>query len=44
VRRHLAFFTWPALHRNVQVLLAQHGNDAGVIGAASMAASRIESA
>jgi glucokinase len=43
VRRHLAFFTWPALHRNVQVLLAQHGNDAGVIGAAAMAASRIGS-
>jgi glucokinase len=43
VRRQLPLFTWPALHRNVQVLLAQHGNDAGVIGAAAMAASRIGS-
>jgi glucokinase len=41
VRRHLPFFTWPALHRNTQVLLAAHGNDAGIIGAAALAAQRI---
>jgi glucokinase len=42
VRHHLARFTWPSLHRNVRVLLAHHGNDAGLIGAAVMAAQRLD--
>jgi glucokinase len=42
VRSHLSGFTWAALHRNVQVLLGQHGNDAGILGAAAMAATRAE--
>jgi glucokinase len=41
VRHHLARFTWPSLHRNVRVLLAYHGNDVGLIGAAVMAAERL---
>ncbi len=41
VRRHLGSFTWPALHTNVQVALAHHGNEAGLIGAATMAAQRL---
>jgi glucokinase len=41
VRRQLASFTWPALYKNVQVLLAQHGNDAGLIGAVAMATRRL---
>lgn len=40
VRKHLPFFTWPNLYRKSQVLLAQLGNDAGLIGAAAMAARR----
>jgi glucokinase len=41
VRRHLGSFTWPALHKNVQVALAHHGNEAGLIGAATMAAQQL---
>lgn len=41
VRRHLPLYTWPLLLRNAQVLLARLGNDAGMIGAAAMAAQRI---
>jgi glucokinase len=41
VRKHLPSFTWPNLFRKSQVLLAQLGNDAGLIGAAAMAARRI---
>jgi glucokinase len=37
VRKHLPSFTWPNLYRKSQVLLAQLGNDAGLIGAAAMA-------
>jgi glucokinase len=43
VRSQLAGFTWAALHRDVRVLLGQHGNDAGILGAAAMAATRAES-
>jgi glucokinase len=42
VRRHLPSFTWPILYRNVQVLLAELGNDAGMMGAAAMAARRLK--
>jgi len=38
----LPSFTWPNLFRKSQVLLAQLGNDAGLIGAAAMAARRME--
>lgn len=42
VRHHLPSFTWPMLYRNAQVLLARLGNDTGLIGAATMAAQRLE--
>jgi glucokinase len=42
VRKNLPSFTWPNLYRKSQVLLAQLGNDAGLIGAAAMAARRME--
>ena len=42
VREHLPSFTWPNLYRESQVLLAQLGNDAGLIGAAAMAGRRME--
>jgi glucokinase len=41
VRKHLPSFTWPNLFRKSQVLLAQLGNDAGLIGAAAMATRRM---
>jgi glucokinase len=41
VRKHLPSFTWPNLYRNCRVLLAQLGNDAGLIGAAAMAARKM---
>ena len=41
VCRHLPAYTWPKLYRNAQVLLARLGNDAGMIGAAAMAAQRL---
>jgi glucokinase len=41
VRKNLPSFTWPNLYRKSQVLLAQFGNDAGLIGAAAMAARRM---
>jgi glucokinase len=41
VRKHLPSFTWPNLYRKSQVLLAQLGNDAGLIGAAAIAARRM---
>ncbi len=41
VRKHLPSFTWPNLYRKSQVLLAQLGNDAGLIGAAAMAGRRM---
>lgn len=43
VRKHLPSFTWPNLFRKSRVLLAQLGNDAGLIGAAAMATQRLES-
>ena len=43
VRKHLPSFTWPRLYHNAQVVLAQHGNDAAIIGAAAMATQRLES-
>jgi glucokinase len=41
IRKHLPSFTWPNLLRNTQVLLAELGNDAGVVGAAAMAIQRM---
>ena len=41
VRKHLLSFTWPNLLRNAQVLLAELGNDAGIVGAAAMAIQRM---
>jgi glucokinase len=41
VRKHLSSFTWPNLLRNAQVLLAELGNDAGIVGAAAMAMQRM---
>ena len=41
VRKHLPSFTWPNLLRNAQVLLAELGNDAGIVGAAAMAIQRM---
>ncbi len=43
VRKHLPSFTWPNLYRKSRVLLAQLGNDAGLIGAAAMAATKMGS-
>jgi glucokinase len=43
VGKHLPSFTWPRLYQNARVVLAQHGNDAAIIGAAAMAAQRLES-
>jgi glucokinase len=43
VRKHLPSFTWPNLYRKCRVLLAQLGNDAGLIGAAAMAVRRLGS-
>jgi glucokinase len=40
VRKHLPSFTWPNLYGKCQVLLAQLGNDAGLIGAAAMAVNK----
>lgn len=37
VRARLADFTWPLLLRNVRVLPAERGNDAGLLGAARLA-------
>jgi len=42
VRKNLPSFTWPNLYRKSEVLLAQLGNDAGLIGAAAMATQRLE--
>jgi glucokinase len=42
VRKHLPSFTWPRLYRHARVVLAQHGNDAAIIGAAAMATQRLE--
>jgi glucokinase len=39
IRRRLAEFTWPMLLERVQVLAASRGNDAGLLGAAWLAAS-----
>jgi glucokinase len=44
VARHLPAFTWPALGRNTRVLLAAHGNDAGILGAAAIARQRLRGA
>jgi glucokinase len=41
VRRYLPSFTWPNLLRNARVLLAELGNDAGIVGAAAMAIQRM---
>ena len=38
VEDHLPGFTWPMLLGNCTVLLAQHRNDAGILGAAAFAA------
>jgi glucokinase len=38
VERHLPRFTWPMLLNNCQVRLAEHRNDAGILGAAAFAA------
>ena len=43
VRKHLPSFTWPRLYRHARVVLAQHGNDAAIIGAAAMASQRLVS-
>jgi glucokinase len=41
VRKHMPSFTWPNLLRNARVLLAELGNDAGIVGAAAMAIQRM---
>ena len=41
VRKPLPSYTWPNLYRKCLVLLAQLGNDAGMIGAAAMANHRM---
>ena len=41
VNAHLADFTWPLLCRNVRVVPAETGNDAGLLGAAWLAAQHI---
>ena len=38
VERHLPRFTWPMLLNKCQVRLAEHRNDAGILGAAAFAA------
>ena len=38
VERHLADFTWPMLLEKCEVRLAEHRNDAGMMGAAAFAA------
>ncbi|MBI1778014.1 MAG: ROK family protein [Proteobacteria bacterium] len=39
VRRQLGDFTWPLLLANAAVRIAERGNDAGVLGAAALAAT-----
>ena len=41
VRKHLPSFTWPNLLKKARVLLAELGNDAGIVGAAAMAIQRM---
>jgi glucokinase len=43
VRKHLPSFTWARLYHHTRVVLAQHGNEAAIIGAAAMARQRLES-
>jgi glucokinase len=43
VRKHLPSFTWARLYHHTRVVLAQHGNDAAIIGAAAVATQRLES-
>ncbi len=41
VQKHLPLFTWPNLLRNARVMIAELGNDAGIVGAAAMALRRM---
>jgi glucokinase len=43
VRKHLPSFTWARLYHHARVVLAQHGNDAAIIGATAMALRQLES-
>ena len=42
IRRHLADHCWPQIAAGVQVLRAELGNDAGILGAAAQAFERLE--
>jgi len=42
VQKNLPSFTWPLLLKKVRILLAELGNDAGLLGAAAMALRKIE--
>jgi len=41
IRRNLPDFTWPQVSRDVRVLAAELGNDAGILGAAAQATERL---
>ena len=41
IRRNLADFTWPEICKDVRVLPAELGNDAGILGAAAQALERL---
>ena len=42
IRKHLADFAWPYLVRNVKIVPAERGNDAGILGAAWTASQALE--
>jgi glucokinase len=42
VRQHLPDYCWPEIAKGVQVLRAELGNDAGIMGAAAQALERLE--
>ena len=41
VRRHLPDFCWPLIGKGVEIVVAELGNDAGVLGAAAQALERL---
>lgn len=42
IRRNLPDFTWPEICKDVRVLAAELGNDAGILGAAAQAVERLQ--
>lgn len=42
IQKHLPSFTWPLLLKKAKLLLAELGNDAGLLGAVAMAKNKME--